>query len=156
MTSPKPKPTPSFVPVVEPDSTPANQTAVTAQSDVRTQPLTNAPRPTTPPQSVPNAEPSLTILKNDMQQGTVQSGANDAPPNDATGNGNRKSSNDSVVPLNSRGFVVPPVIGECEQCGGKVVRKSRNGRLPKFCSSNCRVKQWRINKTEPMVSNQVG
>lgn len=35
------------------------------------------------------------------------------------------------------------VLGNCGHCGEPLRRKSRNGRFPKFCSSGCRVANWR-------------
>ena len=40
------------------------------------------------------------------------------------------------------------VLGHCGQCGEPLQRKSRNGRLPKFCSSGCRVANWRAQQRE--------
>jgi endogenous inhibitor of DNA gyrase (YacG/DUF329 family) len=34
-------------------------------------------------------------------------------------------------------------VGNCEYCGRLLERKQRGGRLPKFCSSACRVNHWR-------------
>lgn len=38
------------------------------------------------------------------------------------------------------------IVGRCRQCGEPLRRKSKNGRLPEFCSSACRVKHWRAGK----------
>ena len=74
---------------------------------------------------------------------TVASDAKRQQPSDGDGQGKARPRNDSVVPLNSRGYVVPPTIGNCRHCGEPLTRKSRNGRLPVYCSARCRVAAYR-------------
>jgi len=38
------------------------------------------------------------------------------------------------------------VLGHGGHCGEPLRRKSKNGRFPKFCSSGCRVANWRAKK----------
>lgn len=44
------------------------------------------------------------------------------------------------------------VLGQCGQCGEPLRRKSRNGRFPTFCSSKCRVANWRAKQREKKTS----
>ena len=37
----------------------------------------------------------------------------------------------------------PANLGKCKHCQRPLKRKSNNGRLPTFCSVNCRVANWR-------------
>ncbi len=153
MTSQKPKSTPSPVPAAEADSQPQSQTAVTAPPAAKTKQPTNEPRPTTPPLSVPSVAQDSLSHGSDMRQGIVRDGVKTQPRSDGNESDKEQACNDSVPPLNSRGgyknyrgYISPPIVGECKQCGGEVMRKSRNGRVPKFCSSNCRVNHWRERK----------
>lgn len=40
------------------------------------------------------------------------------------------------------------VVGHCRECGQALQRKSKNGRIPEFCSVNCRVANWRAKQRE--------
>jgi len=87
---------------------------------------------------------SSTAASGNGQPDIVASGARKQQPSDGGGSG---SGNASVVPLN-RGYVVPTIVGECKHCQRPLVRKSRNGRFPTFCSAKCRVAAWRERKKQ--------
>ena len=44
------------------------------------------------------------------------------------------------------------IVGNCATCGKPLIRKTangkRNGRIPKYCCSNCRVADWRQKQKE--------
>jgi len=103
---------------------------------------------TTGPMCVQNAGIRLQNLRSDTPPATVATAAKSGPSNGDTANGKNRQRNDTVDPLNSRGFVAPPVVGECRYCGRLLTRKSRNGRLPTFCDVKCRVAHWRQSQKE--------
>lgn len=123
---------------------PASQTAVTVAPSVSSSRPTNEPPVMTGPAFAPSAANRSQPASSATQPATAASAASAQRPNgdDAPDSGQSKS-NDTVVPLNSRGYVVPPVIGHCAHCGTELTRKSRNGRLPQYCHTRCRVAAWR-------------
>jgi hypothetical protein len=123
-----------------PPSQPANQTAVTAAPAAKKSRQTNGQPATTGRASAPSAEPASRPANKNTPPATAAGAASARPP---SGDGGLDSSNDTVVPLNSRGYVVPPVVGLCRHCGTELMRKNRNGRLPKYCGGRCRVAAWR-------------
>ncbi len=85
----------------------------------------------------PSAVSRLQPHRNNMPLVTVQNLASARPHSEGTGNGDKQR----VVPLNRGSDVVP--VGECRECDEPLYRKSRNGRIPTFCASLCRVRYWR-------------
>ncbi len=79
---------------------------------------------------------------------TVANDAKERPQNDGNGQGDKKRPYDGdVLPLNSR-LDVPPIIGHCKHCKKELVRKSKNGRFPVYCSAQCRVSAYRKRQKE--------
>jgi hypothetical protein len=116
-------------------------TAATVARAARNSKPTSAPRPTSGPMSAPSAGSPSRPANDTTARATVAHAANEPQPSDGGAPGSPR--NGSVVPLNDRGYVVPPTVGHCRQCGAELTRKSRNGRSPEFCSPRCRVQAWR-------------
>ncbi|MCA9923070.1 MAG: hypothetical protein KC421_11895 [Anaerolineales bacterium] len=86
---------------------------------------------------------SLQNPNENTRHGIVAGDAKRQQPNGGGGQNNTQPCNDTVVPLNSRSYVVPPTVGNCRHCAEPLTRKSRNGRLPIYCSARCRVAAYR-------------
>ena len=94
--------------------------------------------PTFAPSAVMNCQQNDETERPD----TVEKPARRRPKSSDNGNGDGKSEkrpcNGTVPPLN-RGYVVPPIVGPCRHCGSELTRTSRNGRIPVYCGTRCRV-----------------
>lgn len=141
--SPLPVPLTWFVCDAENHSQQPGQTAVTAHQHANKPQPTNEQPATGPRPCVPNVETTSQNPKNNTRPAIAPPAANNAPNNGDTDSDSKPARNGSVTPPNSRGFVAPPTIGNCQHCGQPLTRKSRNGRYPKFCGTPCRVAHWR-------------
>lgn len=142
--TPKQALSPSFALDAAHDLQQPNQRAAIAPNDASGNSSGSAQPAMTGRTFVPFAALSSTPTGQSEQPAIALMDVKQSPKNDASDSSEQQQPgrNASVPPLN-RGFAVPPQIGECAHCGAPLYRKQRGGRLPKYCSAQCRVAAYR-------------
>lgn len=133
-------------------SRPASPTAATVASAASGQPKMSGQPATSGPTCAQSVASRSQNHRSATAPATAESDARSGQPSGDTGSDKSSPGNGSVVPPNSRSFVVPPTVGTCGHCGAELKRKTRGGRVPTYCSSRCRVAAWRARRKTAHVA----